>query len=215
MQNAIISFKSNCAYIPYERCNSCPQRKPAQWSVLSPYDTPPERLKSRFIWSRSILSSFHANSREVRHAACILIDMKREMVALPVHQERISPLMDVAKRFAIYELEDGEIRQKLLIDIHADAEPYRVEKLKEIGVNCIICGAASGFVCNLIAERGIRLIPWAQGPVDEVIARYLNNEIIPCCAQFRGFGRRRRRRGCEGGAGGGIARRNNTPEEEQ
>lgn len=122
--------------------------------------------------------------------------------------------MDVANKFAIFELEDGEIKQKLLIDIHAIAEPYRVEKLKEIGVNCIICGAASGFVCNLIAERGIRLIPWAQGPVDEVIERYLNNKIIPCCAQFRGFGQRRRRRGCSGRMGGGNGRRKNAPEDE-
>ncbi len=160
-------------------------------------------------------SRFFKKTRIFRHATCILYGMKREMVAVPVHQERISPLMDVAKKFAIFELEDGEIRQKLLIDIHADVEPYRVEKLKEIGVTLIICGAASGFISNLIVERGIRLISWASGPVDEVIERYINNEIISCCAGAPGLGRRRRRRGCSGRMGGGNGRRNNAPEDEQ
>ncbi len=141
--------------------------------------------------------------------------MMHELVAVPVHQERISPLMDVAQKFAIFELEDGEIRQKMIVDIHVEMEPCRIEKLREIGVTLIICGAASGFVSKLIAERGIRLISWASGPVDEVIERYLNNDIISCCAGAPGLGRGRRRRGCSGRMGGGNGRRNNAPEDTQ
>ncbi len=116
------------------------------------------------------------------------------MVAMPVYQERISPLLDVAKKFVIFELESGEIRQKLIIDIHAEADPFRIEKLREIGVSVIISGAVSGVVSRMINERGIRLISWVNGPVDDVIELYIRDALRPYCPAPRGCGRKRRQR---------------------
>jgi predicted Fe-Mo cluster-binding NifX family protein len=121
--------------------------------------------------------------------------MKSQMIAIPVFQERISPLLDVAKKFALYEVADGEIKQKLIIDIHAECEPARIEKLKELGVSVIIGGAVSGFVAGLIYEKGINLIPWINGAVDDVMRLYLKDELHaslsenPACMKGRRRGR--------------------------
>jgi predicted Fe-Mo cluster-binding NifX family protein len=114
--------------------------------------------------------------------------MKHEMVALPVYKDRISPLLDVAKKFVVYEIDEGEIRQKITINIHTDDEPVRIEKLKDIGVSVIISGAVSDFMSGIIREKGINLISWTNGPVDDIIESYLkgmlkpfnNNSVIGC-----------------------------------
>ncbi|MBN2401821.1 MAG: hypothetical protein JXN64_05430 [Spirochaetes bacterium] len=126
-----------------------------------------------------------------------LISMKHEMVAVPVYQERVSPLLDVAKKFAVYEILEGEIKQKIIADIHPEDETQRIDKLKEIGVSVIIGGAVSSFVSELIREKGLRLISWISGPADNVIDQYLKGGL----KSLRnggpgGCGRKKRQRGC-------------------
>ena len=123
--------------------------------------------------------------------------MKHEIVAMSIYQERISPLLDVAKKFAIYEIEEGEVKQKMTIDIHTDYELQRIEKLKEIGVSVIIGGAVSGFVSEMIREKGIHLISWITGPVDDTIELYIKNELEASREKTPGCKRRRRMRQCK------------------
>jgi predicted Fe-Mo cluster-binding NifX family protein len=141
--------------------------------------------------------------------------MNNEMVAIPVYQERVSPLLDVAKKFALYELEQGEIRQKLVVDIHAENEAFRVEKLREMGVSVIIGGAVSGFVGRLIGEKGMLLIPWICGPVEEVIERYIKHELECPDGGKPGCGRGKRHRRCSGKDGRRTGRTINEIEDKQ
>ena len=122
--------------------------------------------------------------------------MKSELIALPVFQNRVSPLMDVSSRYIIYETEDGKIKQRIDISLNTDGESSRVEKLKEIGVNTIICGAVSGYVSHIINEKGMRLLPMIYGPVEEIIEHYLKNTLGSFCS-VTGIckGRKRQRRG--------------------
>jgi predicted Fe-Mo cluster-binding NifX family protein len=125
--------------------------------------------------------------------------MKHEMVAVPVYQERISPLLDVAKKFAVFEIEKGEVKQKITLDIHTDDEPQRFEKLKEMGVSVIIGGAVSCFVSEIIREKGIKLLSWITGPVDTTIELYIKDAIKPFRGEMpgtTGCRRRRRQRQC-------------------
>ena len=129
--------------------------------------------------------------------------MKSELIALPVFQERVSPLMDVSDRYIIYETENGEIKQRVIITISTESGPQRIEKLKDIGVNTIICGAVSGHVAHKVGEKGMRLVSMIYGPIDEVIERYLNNTLTTFIPGPAGCtGRKKRRRGaCAGGKG--------------
>ncbi len=130
--------------------------------------------------------------------------MKNELIAVPVFQDRVSPLMDVSNRYIIYETEDGKIKQRIDISLNADAESQRVEKLKEIGVNTIICGAVSGYVAHIVDEKGMRLLSMIYGPIDEIIEHYLKNSLGTYCSGAGACnGRKRQRRAqCSSGAKG-------------
>ena len=129
--------------------------------------------------------------------------MKNELIAVPVFQDRVSPLMDVSNRYMIYEAEDGEIKQRISISLNTDGESQRVEKLKEIGVNTIICGAVSGYVAHIVDEKGMRLISMIYGPIEEIIDQYLANSLASYCPGSTGCANRKRKRHgrCDGVTG--------------
>ena len=104
--------------------------------------------------------------------------MNNELIALPVFEERISPLLDVSEKFVIYEINDKKITQKAIVNINATSERVRIEKLRDIGVSLIISGAVSRYLSYIITECGLKHIAWASGPVDEVINLYLNNTLV-------------------------------------
>ena len=104
--------------------------------------------------------------------------MKSELIAIPVFEERISPLLDVAERFVIYEVNEKQITQKIIISLNAETERMRIQKLKELGVSVIVSGAVSRYLSCIIEESGIRHIPWIIGRIDDVIILYLENALI-------------------------------------
>lgn len=136
------------------------------------------------------------------------------MIALPVFQERVSPLMDVSSKYAIYETVDGEIRHRIDISLNTEGERQRLDKLKEIGVDTIICGAVSGCVERIINEKGIRLISMIYGPIEEIIQRYLSDSLTAYCMTPAGCaGNLKNNRGkCAGSKGIRGRRRNRTEE---
>lgn len=142
-----------------------------------------------------------------------IVGMKSETVAVPVYQERISPLLDVAKKFAIFEIKDGEIRQKSVVDINAMCEPFMVDKLKDLCVSVIIGDAVSGFVSRIISEKGMRLIPWVNGAVDDVIELYIKDALVSSYPDATPCGRERRRGRCSGNGRGGKGRFEKNKEE--
>jgi predicted Fe-Mo cluster-binding NifX family protein len=127
-----------------------------------------------------------------------MISMKNELVAIPVFQDRISPLLDVANRFVIFEIVDNEISQKMIVNVHADCERLRIEKLKELGVSVIIGSAVSGFVSHVISEIGMRLISWVNGEIDDVIDLYIKDALNPSNSEASACGHGMGRGRCTG-----------------
>lgn len=117
-------------------------------------------------------------------------NMNNELIAIPVFQERISPLLDEARRFALFEISDGIITQKILLNVDLETDAMRICKLKDMGVTTLISGAVSGYLSRYIVEKGVRHFPWVNGTIDEVIEAYLAGGLAECFA-----GKRR----CEGG----------------
>lgn len=118
--------------------------------------------------------------------------MESELIAIPVFQERISPLFDEARKFVLFEAGEGRIIQKSTVPMSGESSAMRVIRLREVGVTTIICGAVSGYLSGVIAEQGLILYSWQSGPVDEVIALYLSGGLKQaegCGKPCRGTGR--------------------------
>jgi predicted Fe-Mo cluster-binding NifX family protein len=74
-------------------------------------------------------------------------------------------------------------------------------------VTVMICGAITAHARSLLEERGIRVVSWVCGAVDQVVATFRNGEDLSVRFAMPGC----RQAGCRGGKGrGGHRRRQGT-----
>lgn len=115
-------------------------------------------------------------------------------IALPIWNDRISPLFDTSGRVLILDMEKGNAGEWEEHDMQDLITPMKVRRITELGAEVLICGAVSNQVANLVESSGIELVPWVRGPVDEVIAAFQAGQLDRPCYFMPGCGRRRRRR---------------------
>jgi predicted Fe-Mo cluster-binding NifX family protein len=64
----------------------------------------------------------------------------------------------------------------------------RANRLTELGVELLICGAISRPLAAILLDLGMQLIPLVSGPVEEVLAAFLGDHLdeprflLPGCA---------------------------------
>jgi predicted Fe-Mo cluster-binding NifX family protein len=117
-------------------------------------------------------------------------------IAIPIWNERISPVFDVAQKLAIMTVEAGDV--SYCEEKELGATPYeKIRILKESNVSLLICGAISGPLMMQIRCAGIEVVFDICGPVSEVVEAFLADQLgterfmMPGCCR-----RRRRFRGC-------------------
>lgn len=135
-------------------------------------------------------------------------------IAVPVWNNRVSPVFDTSRHFLVVEFVDGEEtsrEQHTMADIFP---PFRVRRLKELDVELLICGAISNPVACLIDAAGIALMPWVSGDVADVLDAFSRERLsdsryrMPGCRRWgRGFRRGARHSGGRGFGQGHGGRR--------
>ena len=129
--------------------------------------------------------------------ACLLHIVPLMKVAVPIWAGRVSPVLDVARRLVVAELEAGnEISRKE--EPLAETDIFRrAQRIRELGVDMLICGAVSRPLEDMLRANGVQVIPWICGPVDDVLELFISgqplspNYLMPGC---RGRGWRLRGR---------------------
>ena len=122
-------------------------------------------------------------------------------VAIPVWDERVAPVFDVSRRLLVLDVESGKELCRTEQAIEETNEPRRASRLRDLGVDVLICGAISRGLAVAIEEIGIRLIPWVGGFVDEVFSAYLAEQLPDPRFIMPGCGGRRRQRAHGKGCG--------------
>ena len=122
-------------------------------------------------------------------------------LAVPIWNNRISPVFDVAERILVIDIDSGmEIsRHEEIID--AATHQHRSKRLKSLGVNSLICEAISKPLEMMLLSSGIQVIPHTCGPLEEVIKTFItkglteNDFLMPgCCRRRQGKCKRQSRR---------------------
>jgi predicted Fe-Mo cluster-binding NifX family protein len=116
-----------------------------------------------------------------------------QILSIPVHNNRVSPLFDVAGRFIV--LDPVEPEKKSFIDTTGLSGISIVEKLNYSDVSLVICSAISRIYALELARNNIGLIFGIIGSIDEIIAAYLNNSLSSKRFAMPGCKHRRRLRG--------------------
>jgi predicted Fe-Mo cluster-binding NifX family protein len=127
-------------------------------------------------------------------------------VAVSIWQERISPVCDVAEHFLVVDFEGTQTEEHGTVTVQPHKLLRRVEALREVGTEVVICGAISRVLETAFRSSGIRIVPYVCGPVDKVVRAYAEDRlnerrfIMPGCAAEHRESRRKR---SENGSGNG------------
>ena len=115
-------------------------------------------------------------------------------IAMPIWNGRVSPVFDVARRIVVLDVENGKIaaRQEETI---GDDPMRKLEGLQGLGVETLLCGAVSQPVAALLASRGIQVIPFLAGDIEEVVKAFLEGALPAPAFAMPGCFRRCRRTG--------------------
>ena len=121
-------------------------------------------------------------------------------IALPVWKNNVSTVLDFATRLLLVELEDGVEIQRCEIDFTEQSILERAVKLRQLGVNVVICGAISKILACMLINSGIDVLPFVTGSTEQILMAYKNGELNLSQYVLHGFWK---------GARKGFAKRRN------
>jgi len=116
-------------------------------------------------------------------------------LALPINGDRISPVLDVARRFVLVDVRGQRDANTQELDIESTDLPTKVKRIAAFGTNVLICGAISRPLESMFISAGVRVIPNTCGTIEEVIAAFIGGRLTEKAFLMPGCqGHRRRRR---------------------
>ena len=99
-------------------------------------------------------------------------------IAIPEHQGRIAPVFDTCRRILVFAREgdcESMIAQE---DWSAVSRQGRAVRLKQLGIDVLLCGGISCWVEDQIQVQGIRLVAWLAGDVPKVLTAFREGTIM-------------------------------------
>jgi len=97
-------------------------------------------------------------------------------LAIPIWEGRVSNVFDFAHQAVIVEFSDAKELACSKVALSGQG-PARVVKLRQLGIDTLICGAISRVSASWASACGIRLFPYVTGSVDEVIEAFKNEQL--------------------------------------
>ena len=124
---------------------------------------------------------------------------------MPIWNERISPVFDVARKVLILDIQNRMVKSRSERTLEQRDPFEKVGQLRTDGVETLVCGAISRPVTAYAEAQGIRMIPFVAGNIEDVIKAYLEGRLASPGFLMPGrYGRRKRFRGPGDGRGMGA-----------
>ncbi len=110
-------------------------------------------------------------------------------IALPIWQERISPLLDTAARLLVLTCRDGKETGRREIALPVQPPEALARTLAELSLNLLLCGAVSDPLLHALQQEGVRVWPHLCGEVEAILCAFCHGRLarkefrIPGCRQ--------------------------------
>lgn len=98
-------------------------------------------------------------------------------VAISSDQGRVSSHFGRCPSYTIVEIKQGRILKQEEIPNPGHQPGFLPQYLSDMGVNCIIAGGMGPRAQALFGQKNIETIIGIQGPVDEVIVKFINQDL--------------------------------------
>lgn len=128
------------------------------------------------------------------------------IIGLTTWGQRISPVFDSAQKLIVVDAQDSKITARRFEKIDPSIPLLLSEKLKELKMEVLICGAISKGLADIIESVSIHCIPFITGDVETVLNSYIKGEVLTSKFLMPGCGKNRITGGCGNGHGRGCGR---------
>ena len=98
-------------------------------------------------------------------------------VAIATEQGYVSAHFGRCPAYTLFEVIDGKVQEREEIDNPGHQPGFLPQYLADKGVNVIIAGGMGPRAQGLFAQSGITTFIGVQGPVDEIITQFINQEL--------------------------------------
>lgn len=98
-------------------------------------------------------------------------------VAISTDRDYVSAHFGRCPAYTIVEVQEGKVLSKEEIPNPGHQPGFLPEYLSKMGVNCIIAGGMGPRAQTLFAQKNIETVIGVQGPVEEAIEKFINQEL--------------------------------------
>lgn len=121
------------------------------------------------------------------------------IIGLPILDNRIAPVFDVAREILLVSIDDGKVIQQELLILPGIARE-KVVKLVDAGVKVLLCGAISNELNSSAIKCGVEVVSFLRGDIQCVLKAWLADSLnnmefaMPGCRRRADSGNGSRRR---------------------
>jgi predicted Fe-Mo cluster-binding NifX family protein len=99
-------------------------------------------------------------------------------IAIPVWEDKVSPVLDTASRLLIVEFEDQQEATRFETYLDEQDLSRRCVRIRRLGVDTLICGAISRGFSKILEGSGIHIVPGISGHPEDVLNAYLRGDLF-------------------------------------
>ena len=98
-------------------------------------------------------------------------------IAVPIWNDKISPVFDTASRLVISDTKDLNELARFKTYLYEKDLSRRCLRIQKLKVNILICGAISRSFSMILMSAGIEIISGISGKVEDVLSAYLHGTL--------------------------------------
>jgi predicted Fe-Mo cluster-binding NifX family protein len=134
-------------------------------------------------------------------------------VAFAVWDGRMAPVFDVSREALVLTIDGGETVSRTTESVEAPTLSLKAGRLEKLGVQTLVCGAISEPLQHELSARGVKVIAFVAGDLDQVVESFLAGRLPTRTLSMPGYcgGQRRVREGRRVRRGGRCRRRGERP----
>jgi predicted Fe-Mo cluster-binding NifX family protein len=108
-------------------------------------------------------------------------------IAIPVWEDKVSPVLDTASRLLVVELEGQKEASRFETYLDEQDLSRRCVRIRRLGVDTLICGAISRGFSKILEASGIQIVPGISGHPEDVLDAYLRGNLSQSRYLMPGF----------------------------
>jgi len=99
-------------------------------------------------------------------------------IAIPRFGESVAPCFEHSATISLFTVEEAMVVEQVDFSLTTKNALDRVRLLTDQGVEMLICGGVQDRFEEIVLARGIRVISWVTGEVEELLSLFLRGRLV-------------------------------------